>query len=148
MSAILLQYELQSKQSYRLGEHIIIDFKLENLSDHDLWVLSWYTPLEGLKGRIFDATCDGKPVQYEGIMTKRGNPTREDYIHIPSKGSVSATIDLSEAYKMPPECSECKVKFTGRIHDFSDRSEIIPKQNNEHNAIDIPGNVVSFRCVS
>jgi peptidyl-Lys metalloendopeptidase len=144
LSAVMLQYKLQSKQNYRLGEPILIDFTLQNLSDHNLWVLSWYTPLEGLKGRIFEVTCDGKPIPYEGIMAKRGNPLREDYICIPSKGSVSVTTDLSKDYRIP-QCNECKVKFRGRIYDFSNREDTIPKQSTQHSSIDIPGNVVSFR---
>jgi peptidyl-Lys metalloendopeptidase len=81
----LLQYRLQAKENYRLGEPLVIEFTLENLSDHNVWVLTWYTPLEGLKGKIFEVTCDGKPVAYEGIMVKRGDPCRDDYVHIPSK---------------------------------------------------------------
>ena len=145
MSTVLLQYNLKSKENYRLDEPIIIDFTLENVSDHDLWVLSWYTPLEGLKGNIFEVRCDGKPIQYKGIMVKRGAPLREDYTYIPSKGSVSVTFDLSKAYEFA-QCGECEVKFKGQIYDFSNRNDdIIQKETTRHNSVNIPGNAVSFR---
>jgi peptidyl-Lys metalloendopeptidase len=140
----LLQYRLQAKDKYRLREPIVIDFTLENLSDHNVWVLTWYTPLEGIKGNIFDVTCDGKPIPYEGIMARRGNPRREDYIQIPSMAAVSATVDLSEAYKIH-QCNECKVKFRGRIYDFSNIEGVVPKENIGHNSMNISGNIVSFR---
>jgi peptidyl-Lys metalloendopeptidase len=139
-----LQYRLQAKENYRLGEPLVIDFTLKNLSDHNVWVLTWYTPLEGLKGNIFEVTCDGKPISYEGIMAKRGNPRRDDYIQIPPKDAVSVTVDLSEAYKIQ-QSSECRVKFKGRIHDFSSMEDVLPKENTRHNSMNIPGNIVSFR---
>jgi len=144
LSTPLLQYRLQGKENYRLGEPLIIEFVLENLSKQNIWVLTWYTPLEGLKGKIFEVTCDGKPVPYEGIMAKRGNPRGEDYILIPSNEAVSATVDLSKAYKIQ-QSDECQVKFKGRIHDFSSTEDVVPKENARHNSLNIPGNVVSFR---
>lgn len=85
----VLKYQLSASNSYVLGKPVIIKFTLYNLLDENIWVLTWYTPLEGLKGKIFLVTCNGKEIPYEGRMVKRGNPTQDDYIYIASKGSAS-----------------------------------------------------------
>ncbi len=54
-----MKYELKAQDSYRKDNPVMIDFVLHNLSDKDLWVLTWYTPLEGIKGNIFHVICDG-----------------------------------------------------------------------------------------
>jgi hypothetical protein len=77
-----------------VGKPIILGFALENLTDEDFWVLIWYTPLEGLEGKIFRVTCSGKEVLYEGPMVKRSDPVRDDYLHLGPKGSASAKVDL------------------------------------------------------
>ena len=85
----VLKYQLSASNSYVLGKPVIIKFTLYNLLDENIWVLTWYTPLEGLKGKIFLVTCNGKEIPYEGRMVKRGNPTQDDYIYIASKGLAS-----------------------------------------------------------
>ena len=106
-----------------------------------------YTPFEGIKGKIFQVTCDGKEIPYEGIMMKRDQPTINDYMHINPKGSVSAKTDLSNAYALPTS-KECKVDFKGRIFDFSLNSDSIPKRSEEHQMLRIMGNAVTFRVVN
>ena len=80
---------------------ILISFELENTSNENLWVHTWYTPLEGLKGKIFCVICDGKVIPYEGPMVKRGRPKRDDHIQLLTREPVSARIDLSNAYRLP-----------------------------------------------
>lgn len=49
-------------------------FTLENLSDETVYVLKWFTPLEGLFGDIFRITRDSEEIPYTGPMVKRGDP--------------------------------------------------------------------------
>ena len=39
-------------------------------------------------------------IPYDGIFVKRGEPTAEDFILVPAAGTVSATVELSEAYSI------------------------------------------------
>jgi hypothetical protein len=142
----MLRYHLDAKHSYIVDEQIIISFTLENISNKDLWILTWYTPLEGLKGNIFRVICDGQEMPYEGIMAKRGDPNRDDYVQIPSKASVSSNVDLSKAYKLLP-CNECRVGFKAKIFDISDILNSIPKGQDQHQPIDIQGNDITFSIV-
>ena len=142
-----IRYELGTNDEYVKGCPIIINFTLENLSMEHVWVLTSYTPFEGIKGKIFQVTCDGKEIPYEGIMMKRDQPTINDYMHIDPKGSVSAKTDLSNAYALPTS-KECKVEFKGRIFDFSLNGDSLPKKSEEHQMLRIMGNAVTFRVVN
>jgi hypothetical protein len=139
-----ISYRLSITDAYIKDRPIVINFTLENSSDENLWVLNWYTPLEGLKGKIFDITCDGKEIPYEGIMMKRGQPTKEDYVQIAPGRSVSAFVDLLEGYKVPA-ANQCKVDFKGRIYDVATAGESIPKKVDDHRMVRIVGNAITFR---
>jgi len=142
-----LRYELQAQRSYNQGEPIVITFSIRNLSSHDIWILNWYTPLEGIKGKIFDIKCDGAEIPYEGRLVKRGNPEKDDYVLIDPGASAQAQVDLSQAYSLPA-CNECVVKFKGRIHDFALDEKQIPRPANQQVTVDVAGNTVSFRIAS
>ena len=139
-----LKYQLNANNTYVVGKPITINFTLENLQDENLWILKWYTPLEGMRGEIFQVNCDGKEIPYEGMMAKRGDPDRDSYVHIVPVGSVSEVVDLSGAYNIPVS-NECQVKFKGRIYDVLSSEDKLPRRSDEHQGMDITGNVVAFR---
>lgn len=80
------------------GDSVELEFTLTNSSEEDLYVLKWYTPLEGLGGEIFRVKRDGQPVPYEGPLAMRGDPTPDAYVFLEAGSSVSATVDLAAAY--------------------------------------------------
>jgi hypothetical protein len=141
-----ITYKLSAQDSYIKGDPVIINFTIQNLSIEDLWVLKWYTPLEGLKGKIFRVTCDGREIPYEGPMHKRGDPEKADYIHIRPRRSVTAQVDLSTVYNFPAS-EKCQVWFKGRIYDISLTNDILPKSNEEQQMVSISGNSVTFRII-
>jgi hypothetical protein len=143
----ILKYQLSADPVYISGKPVRIGFTLQNISDKNLWVLKWYTPLEDIKGKIFQVTCDGKEILYEGRMVKRGDPTKDDYIFLAPKDSVFAEVDLSKAYSLPV-CDECYVAFKGRIHDIVTDESLLPNKSEKHQWVDIPGNTVTFSVVS
>jgi hypothetical protein len=142
-----MKYELKSLDTYRKDNPVTINFVLQNLSDEELWVLTWYTPLEGIKGNIFRVICDGMEILYEGIMVKRGKPRKNDYLYIEPGGSASRDVDLSNAYKLPVT-QECDVQFEGKIYDFSTSGDAIPKMAGGHQTVNITGNSVKFSVVN
>ena len=142
--AVSLRYSLHGQSSYVLGKPILITFALENSSSTDLWILKWYTPLEGIKGKIFEVTCDGVAIPYEGRLVKRGNPGEDDYVLLHPGGSTQAEFDLSQAYSLR-ECKECRLKFKGRIHDVVVDGQHVPHTADQHVSAEVPGEPLSFR---
>ena len=100
-STEILKYHLGSQTKQIKDSPIMITFRLDNISNQDLWVLKWYTPLEGIKGKIFNVICDGKEILYQGPMIKRGNPSKNDYMHINQKVQFLQKLILSTAYELP-----------------------------------------------
>ncbi len=147
MSSIIekIKYRLDANETYPKDEPIVIKFTLENNSEENLWILNWNTPLEGLKNRILNVICDGKEIPYEGIMMKRGQPSKEDYVQITPGSSISASVDLLEGYAIPL-ANQCKVDFKGRILDISTNDESIPKKVEDFELLPkITGNATTFR---
>ena len=138
-----LKYTLSADDHYVLGKPILINFTLENLRNEYLWVLTWYTPLEGLMGDIFKVTCDGLNIFYEGPMVKRANPELIDYQRIGPRESISSVVDLSAGYSFL-KSKECVVQFQGRIHDVSSGKDLELGAKDKLHALDIKGNKVSF----
>jgi peptidyl-Lys metalloendopeptidase len=94
-----LSSEIQTdKASLGAADDVFVRFTLRNDSSKDLYVLSWQTPLRGIKENIFDVRRDGKAVDYVGRLYKWATPVAEDFVRIPAGGSVSAQVELSSAY--------------------------------------------------
>jgi peptidyl-Lys metalloendopeptidase len=117
---------------------------LANNSPSDLWVLSWYTPLEGIKGKIFTLTCDGVDLPYQGRMVKRAMPEKNDYILIRSGQTVSATVDLATVFHIP-DSGTCTLSFKGTLHDLATSEQDVPRDPERHEAISMKGAALTFR---
>jgi hypothetical protein len=141
---IELKYAFHAHNTYFQGKPVIVEFTLENNGDADLWILKWYTPLEGIKGKILQVTCDREEIPYEGIMMKRGNPSRDDYVLLHPHASARAEFDLAEVYSLKP-CDECQLSFKGRIHDVVFDPSQLPPADHEQNPVDAEGDPASFQ---
>ena len=73
-------------------------FNLINHAAHSLYVLNWYTPLEGIAGEIFQVRRDGRLLPYQGILAMRAAPRPEDYVYLVPGASPTAVVDLAQAY--------------------------------------------------
>lgn len=142
--APVLRYSLQAKDFYVIGNPVGVEFTLKNLTSRTLSVLTWYTPLEGLKGDIFKVTRDGVELRYEGRMVKRADPNANDYVRISAHASVSSTIDLSSAYDFSVP-GHYNVEFAGQIFDVVSEDNSVPRPMSAHQGIEIQGNGVRFR---
>ena len=123
----------------------MIEFTLENRSGDTLRVLKWYTPLEGLNGRILEVTREGKPLPYLGRMVKRGPPAAEDYLSLGRGASASATFDLARAYDLSVP-GRYRVAFAGRILDVARQGEAVPRPGREQ-GMAVPGNAVELQVL-
>lgn len=81
------------------SETVELTFTLTNISDAGLYVLTYYTPLEGrLMGEILCVQRDGHSIPYRGPEAERADPTPDAYVFLDARASVSATVDLVPAY--------------------------------------------------
>ena len=144
--AQVLKYYLTSQESYKVGQSVRIGFRSENVSKDRLWTVIWYTPFEGIMGKIFHVTRDGKPVQYQGRMVKRGDPRPQDYVRIDPGASLSIDVDLSSAYDFSIP-GTYQVRFKGRIHDVVKEAVVLPRKRDKHQGVNIIGNSVTFNVV-
>lgn len=139
----LLRYRLEGPKNYLVGQSVNIVFTLENESHSPLWVLTWYTPLEGLKGKILRVVCDNKEIPYEGPMVKRGKPNLDDYILIKPGKSVSAEVNLSLAYNLPL-AQKCQIEFQGKIYDVVLNESLISPGEGTERSMNIQGNILTL----
>lgn len=92
------------------SESVQLRFTLVNDSSTNLYLLRWYTPLEGIAGEIFRVKRDGQVIPYRGILASRMPPTPDDYVALDAGASVSVVVDLAEGYDLS-EPGEYSVKF-------------------------------------
>lgn len=144
--AAILRYQLSAERSFSEGEPVIITFRIENLSADPVRLLNWYTPLEGIKGKILKVTCNGVLLEYQGRMVKRGQPEAQDYILLKAGESVEAGFDLAKSYELRA-CDHGEVMFTGHIHDSGSEADTLPRSSGESVPLEISGNTVSFSII-
>lgn len=92
--------KLYAHESYKKDEKTNLIFELTNHSKVPVHILKWNTPLEGLKSDCLNVKKNGKPVAYDGLLIKRGQPQPNDFITLHPGESISNKIDVSEAYKI------------------------------------------------
>jgi hypothetical protein len=105
-----LSATLEAPSSLPNGKEVRVQFTLTNHSPEGLYVLNWYTPLEGILGEIFRVTRDGQAIAYEGPLVLRGDPLPENYVLLEPGASVSAEVDLAMAYDFS-EAGEYTIAF-------------------------------------
>lgn len=90
---------LGSESRYRLGDRVLLTFELSNISDLDVWLLVWNTPLEAPEVlEYFEVRCDDSRVPYDGRFIKRGDPDPTSYRLIRAGETITETVDLTTAY--------------------------------------------------
>jgi hypothetical protein len=80
------------------GDSVELEFTLINHSETGLYVLKWYTPLEGVMGEIFRVEHNGQSIPYQGILATRIAPPPGAYVLLEPGESESETVDLAAAY--------------------------------------------------
>src|SRR5262245_25658881 len=93
-----LEARLEEVSPMSIGRPLSFRFTVTNSTKRDVYVLTWGTPLEGLLSDCIDVIKDGKRLEYDGMLLKRGLPPPEAYVLIKSAKSTSAKFDLSLAY--------------------------------------------------
>src|SRR5215204_2628076 len=151
-----------SKQEFESEESKTLTFVLQNNSDQDVKVLSWYTPLEGFvndNGTPIESPCllvtrnNGEKVEYDGKMKKRQeNPPEEAYVNLKARDSISVDFDLNQAYQVSVE-GDYSVNFVGKPETiegsigfkFSGEENALEEESPREQKIEIPE--VNFKVV-
>lgn len=98
MSLLVARFADQKKESHKTNRPVQLKVVLTNTSDQDLSILTWNTPLDDLVTDCLDVTLNGKKVEYDGPLVKRGAPTAKDYVTIKAGQSVETKFPVSAAY--------------------------------------------------
>jgi heat shock protein HslJ len=143
---IALDCTLEAGETYPMGEPVNLQFALHNPTDRPLYVLAWYTPLEGIAGEIFQITRDGVKLPYRGMLVKRGDPTRDEYVAIEPGETASAEVDLRMGYDLSTPGSY-QVQFTAGLQDVTDDGSLLPRKRGDHWPQSLSCNTVDFSIV-
>ena len=141
-----LDCTLKMGETYPVGEPVNLLFALHNPTDRPLYVLTWYTPLEGMVGEILRVTRDGVKLPYQGVLAKRGDPTRDEYVVIEPGETASAEVDLRAGYDLSTPGSY-RVQFTTGLQDVADDGSLLPRKRDDHRPQSVSCNTVSFSIV-
>jgi hypothetical protein len=133
-------------ESYPVGEPVSLRFELRNATDRPLYALKWYTPLEGIAGKIFRVTRDGTEVPYRGPLAKRGDPLNDEYVAIEPGQVASGEIDLSAGYDLSAPGSY-EATFTAGLQDVVDDGSLVPRPRDAHRPLSLTCDAVRFEIV-
>lgn len=130
-----------------MGEKINLKFILTNESEVPLYLLSWYTPLEGIGGEIFRVTYNGQPVPYEGILVSRADPAADSYVLLYPDESTSAVVDLGGAFDFS-KIGEYRIEFLSpRISHLALSEAEMASTMEELGPVEIPSNAVVVELI-
>jgi len=129
----------------RTGEPVKLRFTLINNTETDLYVLKWYTPLEGIAGEILRVQCDGQAVPYAGPLATRSNPSPDDYILLHLGKPVSADVDLATVYDFS-KAGEYTIRFMSPMISHVARTEAdMAEMMEELGPVEIASSEVTIR---
>jgi heat shock protein HslJ len=142
-----LDCTLDADETYPAGEPVRLRFALHNRTDGPLYVLAWYTPLEGMAGEMLQVTRDGEKLPYQGMLAKREDPAREAYVAIAPGEGTSAEVDLRMGYDLSVPGSY-EVQFTTGLQDVTDDGSLVPRKRDDHQPQPLSCNTVLFSIVA
>lgn len=143
-----LQAVLAIGETVVAGEPVELTFTLINQATYPLYVLKWYTPLEGIAGEIFRVVRDGQPLPYRGILAMRGDPGPESYVLLPAGGSETATVDLAQAYDFSEVGTYTIAFLSPRISHVARSEDDMAQTVEELGPVMMVSNTVSVRVVT
>lgn len=142
-----LSCTLEINEHFPAEEPVNLRFYLKNQCDYTHYVLTWYTPLEGLLGNIFRIVLDdGEQIPYRGIMARRGQPAAKDYVSIKPGETLSAEVDLASSYDLS-KAGHYHLQFNGQLHDVTENKHLIPRKEDAHQWQKIRCNAVDFHII-
>ena len=117
--------EMQIARVIKMGQPLTLKFTVYNETDSIQRFCRWHTPFEPLMSKYLEIKDEqGNEALYQAAMAKRIMPPPESsYININGKDSLSATVNLSEAFNIS-DPSRYTVTYVGE-----DMSGLIVKKS-------------------
>lgn len=131
-----LRCELSVAPRLKVGEPVMVTFRLTNPTGQPLSVLSWHTPLEGLRSNHLEITREGTEIPYQGPMFKRGDPGADDYITLAPGASAGNTIEASLAYDFS-QPGTYRITFPGPLRDVATQQAEVPRPLAQHRRVPV-----------
>ena len=129
------------------GETLPVRFTLTNNADTGLYVLKWYTPLEGIAGEIFRVERNGEAVPYEGILATRAAPSPDDYVLLEPGASAYVEVDLATAYDFSQPGTYTIEFLSPRISHVAGTQGEMAASLDELGPVDMPANTIRVERV-
>lgn len=143
-----LQASLEAPAELPHGAPVKLEFILTNNSASALYVLEWYTPLEGIAGEIFRIERDGEALPYEGILASRVAPSGDAYLRLEPGESASAEVDLATAYDFSRPGTYTISFISPRISHVARTEAELARALDELGPVRIPSNQITITVVS
>ncbi|WP_224245642.1 protease [Hyalangium gracile] len=137
-----LQCEASVPPTLKVGEPVVVTFRIRNPTPQTLYVLKWRSPFEGQpRSRFLEITRDGVEVQYQGPMIKRGDPSAGDYASVPAstadtKGEAELAIEASLAYDFS-QPGTYRIAYRGPLMDATAQESEVPRPLAQHRAMPV-----------
>lgn len=104
VAPVALAGEAQLRSEVKLIEAtdqgVVVLLSLTNITDEDVFVISYETALNRLERDLFRIEREGEVIPYLGVMVMRAGPTAESWIRIAPGATVSAKVNLAEGYDL------------------------------------------------
>lgn len=140
-----LEAFLQLPDTLAKGDVVELTFSLINNTDSNLYVLKWFTPLEGIGGEIFRVKRDGQTVPYQGILVSRGDPTPDAYVSLAAGEAAMAQVDLATSYDFSKGGTYTIEYISPRVSHVTRTEAGMAKTLSELGPVQIPANVVAVK---
>lgn len=76
-----------------------VHFSMTNTGTEPVTLLKYQTPFYGVEADLFDVSLGASPVEYVGVLAKRGVPSKEDFMTLAPGETRTATIPLAKFYQ-------------------------------------------------
>lgn len=114
-----------TEEKFELGSPIELTFIIENNYDENQKVCTYYTPIEGFKGKLLNVFNEkGDKVAYTGRMKKRVSPTKEDFIMIKAGESIEHVFTIEDHYSIEAS-GTYTIQFIGKYINGLPDSNVI-----------------------
>lgn len=133
-----LQCMLSVPAKVKTGQPVEVSFQLSNPTAEPQYVLTWNTPLEGLKNNILEVSRAGTDTElpYQGPMFKRGEPAADNYVTVAPGSSIEGKIDASLAYDFS-QPGTYRMAFRGPVMDVTTKQSEVPRPLEQHRAMPV-----------
>ncbi|WP_041406517.1 hypothetical protein [Shewanella loihica] len=101
-----------------------LTFEITAPANTNWYLLSWHSPFDAWFSKFLTLTDlnSQQTLEYQGALAKRGEPLDEDYLLLPAGESLSVSLQLAQAFVIPPGHYQAKLSTLTLYQDLSDKT--------------------------